>query len=177
MDEIKLLEELFDKKIIGILKQMLKDPARQFYLQELSECSGVPMATCSRILSRLNSLEIIEIRKISRFKLYSLYENKKVEFLAGLFKEEIKFLELFVERIKDLRGLRNIILHGKEQKNRANVLLIGENMDPGEIKAACAEIKEKYGFLISSLSLNHEQYEQMSQMGLYPGPKKVLYER
>jgi len=57
------------------------------------------------------------------------------------------------------------------------VLLIGNNIDAGQVKAVCAEIKEKHNFIVSPLSLTPEQYGQMSQMGLYSGTKKMLYER
>jgi hypothetical protein len=175
MEEIKVFEDLFDKKIISILKILFKDPAKQFYLQELSKEATVPMATCSRILTKLNRLEIVEITKVSRFKLYRPFANKRVELLSSIFKEDIRILDKFTEKIKDLPGLRNIVLHGKKQANRANILLIGDNLDPGIIKTICSEIKEQYNFIITPLSLNYEQYAQMSQMGLYSGEKKVLF--
>jgi DNA-binding Lrp family transcriptional regulator len=175
MEEIKVFEDLFDKKIISILKILFKDHTKQYYLQELSKESNVPMATTSRILNKLNKLEIIEITKISRFKLYRPFVNKKVELLSGIFKEDIKILDKFIEKIKGLPNLHSVVLHGKKQTNRANILLIGDNMDPGIIKTICSEIKEQYNFIITPLSLNYEQYAQMSQMGLYSGEKKVLF--
>jgi len=177
MEEIQVLEELFDKKIISILKVFFRDTGKQFYLQEISKLSKVSMASSSRILTRLSRLEILEITKISRFKLYRLHSNKRVEFLGDLFKEDLKILQKFVAKASAISGIRSIILHGKEANDRANILLIGEKIDPGAVKTLCAEIKEQYGFIISPLSLTHEQYAQMSQMGLYSGKKKVLLEK
>ena len=177
MEEISVFEELFDNKIISVLKVLFKDSNREFYLQELSQEAGVPMATTLRILNKLNKLEIVEVNKISRVKLYKLKDNKKVKFLASIFKMEIRILDKFIEEIKDLPGLKQVILHGKEHTDRANVLLIGDDLDTGEIKRICAEIKEKYQFTINPLSLTESQYEQMSQMGLYSGQKKILLEK
>ncbi len=177
MEEISIFEELFDDKIIAILKTLFKDTGREFYLQELSEEAKIPMATTFRILDKLNKLEIVEISKISRFKLYKLKKNKKVEFLASVFKMELRIMDKFIEEVKELPGLNKIILHGKEYPDRANVLLIGDDIDSGEIKRICAKIKEKYQFTINPLSLTQSQYEQMSQMGLYSGQKKVLMEK
>jgi len=177
MEEIQVLEELFDKKIISILKLLFADKTKEYYLQEISENSNVSMATCSRILAKLNKLEIIEIHMISRFKLYRLHDNKKVMFLSKLFKEDLKILHKFVEEIKSIESVKSVILHGKETKDKANILLIGTEIDPGKVKSVCARIKEKYDFLVSPLSLTPEQYMQMSQMGLYSGTKKLLFER
>lgn len=174
MEELSVFEELFDKKIIAILKTMFTDSSKQYYLQELAEEAGVPMATTLRILNKLHKLDIIEISKISRFKLYNLKDNKKVKFLASVFKTDVRIMDKFIEQIKDLAGLQKIILHGKEHQDRANVLLIGDELDSGEIKRVCAEIKEKYRFTINPLSLTKTQYQQMSQMGLYSGNKKTL---
>ncbi len=177
MEEISVFEELFDKKVIAILKILFKDSTKEFYLQELSHEAKVPMATTLRILNKLNKMEIVEISKVSRFKLYKLKDNKKVKFLASVFKMETRILDKFIEEIKVLPGLKQVILHGKEHSDRANILLIGDELDTGEIKRICAEIKEKHQFTINPLSLTENQYEQMSQMGLYSGQKKVLLEK
>ncbi len=177
MDEIGILEELFDKKKISILKVFFREPKNQLYLQEVSVKSGVSIATCSRILGRLGRLDILSVKTISRFRLYELLDNPKVKYLSKLFKEDLKIMQKFAESAANIDGVETIILHGEEQKDRANVLLIGQSINPGDVKALCAEIKERDNFVISSLSLTAEQYTQMSQMGLYAGKKKILYEK
>jgi ACT domain-containing protein len=74
-------------------------------------------------------------------------------------------------------GLHAIVLHGEEAKDRANVLLIGNNINSDKIKEICGEIKEEQGFIISPLTLTAEQYDAMSKMGLYSGKKNILFER
>ncbi|MGM5482476.1 MAG: hypothetical protein ACQESF_03365 [Nanobdellota archaeon] len=174
MEDISIFEELFDTKIIAVIKAMFKDNKKQFYLQELSKESGVPMATTLRILNKLHKLDVVEISRISRFKLYNLKDNKKVKLLASVFKTDLRIMDKFIEMINNIPGLKKVILHGKEYNDRANVLLIGDNIDTGEVKRICAEIKEKYKYTINPLSLTDMQYEQMSQMGLYSGNKKTL---
>ena len=173
MEQIHLLEKIFDPKTISVLKTMFRQNKKR-YLQEISEESGVPIATTLRILNKLEKAGVIEIEKVSRVKLYTMKDCKETEFLSSIFKEEVKILEVFIDRIRGLKGLKQVILHGKQQKDRANVLLIGEGMDAGRIKEACASIKDEFGFTINSLSLNEAQYMQMSQMGLYSGNKKIL---
>ncbi len=176
MEQVSVLEELFDKKLIAVLKALLKDPKKEYYLQEIVAASNVPPATALRALDKLIKADVLSYRKLSRIKLYKLKENEKVELLASLFKQDLKIVELFVKKAKEIEGVKTIILHGKESSSRANILLIGENIDAGIVKSLCAEIKESYNFVISPLALTDEQYYQMSNMGLYSGQKKVLYQ-
>jgi hypothetical protein len=177
MEELQVLEGLFDKKVISVMRVFFKDRTKQYYLQEISENAKVSMATSSRILQKLSRLDIIDISKVSRIKLYRLKGNRKVDFLAELFKEDTHIIKLFVSKATEIAGIKRIILHGKEQPDRANILLIGNKIDHGEVKRICAEIKDQYKFMISDLSLTEEQYYQMTNMGLYSGEKKVLLER
>ena len=84
---------------------------------------------------------------------------------------------MFIDTVKDIKELQYIVLHGKETKDRANLLLIGENIDSGKIKEICAKIKEEHNFIISPLTVTAEQYDSMSKMGLYSGKKNILYEK
>ena len=59
MDKMELLSDLFDQKIIGILKVFISNPNKQFYLKEISDGVNVPMASTHRILGKLTNLEII----------------------------------------------------------------------------------------------------------------------
>lgn len=170
----KILEELFDNKIIAVLKALINGNKEKYYLQELAETSNVPIATCLRILNKLEKLEIINVEKISRFRIYIPNQNKKMEFLVSIFKEDVKFLEIFIKEIKNLPGLESIILHGKEGKTKANLVLIGNDIDNTKILSACNMMKEKYGFMINQLTLTKSQYEQINQMGGYSGIKKTL---
>ena len=177
MENSQLLQELFDTKILAILKLFFKYSDKQFYLLEVSKESGVSSATTFRIVNKLTELGIIKQIKITKFKLYKLNSNENVEFLQDFIREDIQVLKRFINDIKEIDNIEAIILHGKETSNRANVLIIGNDIDPGKMKTLCTYIKEKYDFTISPLTLTKEQYEQMSQMGLYSGQKKILFKR
>lgn len=177
MENSKILQELFDSKILAILKLFFKHPDKQFYLLEVSKASKVSSATTFRIVNKLTNLDLLKQITITRIKLYQLNDNNNVEFLKGFIKDEVQVLKMFLNLVKDITSIKAIILHGKEMPNRANLLLIGKDIDPEQIKTICAEIKEKYDFTISPLTLAKEQYEQMSQMGLYSGQKKVIFNR
>ena len=114
---------------------------------------------------------------IKKFKFYKLAETDNAKFLMGLLKEKPRAIEEFVNIAKNIENIDEIILHGKEENKHASLILIGYNINPGEVKRLSADVKEKYSFTISTLSLGKEQFEQMKGMDLFPRVKKLLYRR
>lgn len=177
MHDENLLGNLFDTKSLKILRLFLDDKDKEFYLREISKNVEVPVATTFRIVKKLVELNVVELVIIKKFKLYKLADNDNTLFLEGVLKEKKRALEEFVNRARNIKSIDEIILHGKETEKRASVLLIGENIDAGEIKLLCAEIKEKHNFFVFTLSLGRDQFEQMKGMELFPKVKKSLYRR
>jgi len=173
----KLLENLFDKKKLRILKLFLAEKNKEFSLSEVSKQAKVPIASTFRIINQLTNLGLLEQSKIKHLKLYMLAENKGVRYLETFLKEEKQILELAVDRLAAVPGIEQIVIQGKATKDMANLMLIGHDVDNSLIKPICAEIKEKYKFNLSTLILNPEQYEQMTAMGLYSGQKRVLFKQ
>jgi hypothetical protein len=135
------------------------------------------MATTHRILTKLVKLGILDEIKISKFKVYQLAQNEKTEFLSSFIKESVKVLEVFIEAISSDPAIETIILVGKESDSKANVLIIGENVDAEKIKIAASDIKDQYNYKITYITMPQQQYDQMSSMGLYPGTKKTVYQK
>ncbi len=175
MEPGEIMASLFDKKIVKILKHFIKNEDSEFYLREISRQTNVSAASTYRILSKLAELDILEIREIKTAKLYKLKKNKIVDFLKSIM--EIDVLEYFTERASKIKNVEEILLLGKKGKSKANVLILGNNINSIEIKNIISEIKEKHSFTINQMCLSREQYGQMSSMGLYPGEKKTLYRR
>lgn len=177
MQAVDVLKDLFDEKILSILNIIINDKTGGMYLGEISMAAEVPKATTFRIINKLVNSELIEEKKIKKLKLYRFKRSGNSEFLYNIFKKDVQILKIFIEKVKDLKGLQAILLHGEETKDRANILLIGGNIDSGKIKETCAKIKEKHNFIISPLTLTAEQYNSMSKMGLYSGKKNILFEK
>ena len=177
MQAVDVLTELFDKKILNILNTVINDKSEGMYLGELSKAANVPPATTYRIVNKLVKLELIDEVKIKKLKLYKFKRSGKSEFLFKLFKKDVHILKIFIEKVKEIEGLQAIVLHGEEAKDRANVLLIGNNINTDKVKEICGAIKEAHSFIISPLTLTAEQYEAMSKMGLYSGKKSILFEK
>lgn len=175
MEQGELLENLFDKKVLKIIKHFLKDEQREYYLREVSRHTRVSPASTYRILNKLLKLELIEQRQIKTMKLYKLGQNKSVEFIKSIM--EVDVLQFFIESASSMLNVEEILLLGQKDKSKSNVLLLGNNIDISQVKQIIADIKQKYDYTVNQMSLSREQYEQMSSMGLYPGSKKVLYKR
>ena len=177
MQELELLKELFDNKLVNVINVLINDRSEGLYLNEVSRAANVSPATTYRIINKLVNLEIIQEIRVKKLKIYKFTKSEDTEFLYKLFKKDIQVLKVFIEQVKNLEGLNEIILHGQEERDRANVLLIGSNIDPGKLKEVCGDIKEKHNFIISPLILTEEQYDSMSKMGLYSGKKNIIFKR
>ena len=175
MRDIETLSVLFDNKIVAILAVLVNDSTGGLYLREIAKYADVSDATTFRIINNLLKANIVGQQKIKKLKLYRFKTNDNTRFLYKLLKKDIQIIQIFVEKASKLRGIQAILLHGKESNQRANILIIGTNIDAGQIKELCGSIKEEYQFVISPLTLTAEQFEQMSKMGLYSGKEKVLF--
>lgn len=177
MTDLDFLESLFDDKLVRVLRVFFQFGQKKFYLKEVSDYSNVSMATTHRILTRLVKLNIISEIKISKFKVYQLANNERTNFLSEFIKGSIKVTEIFVDMIKDDPSIESVILVGKETEAKANLIIIGSSVDNEKLKLAVSEVKEKYNYKITYITMPAEQYEQMASMGLYPGTKKTLFTR
>lgn len=177
MESQKILEALFDKKILVILKLFLKKKEQQFYLKEVSKQTKVSLASTYRILIKLTELEILERTKIKHLKIYKLAENEKTKYLEAVFEEKKTILDEFIEQVNSISGIKTIISYGREEKDKANLLIIGDSVDNSPIRENIVKIKEKYNFTITHLVLTESQFQQMAAMNLYPGKKDILFEK
>jgi DNA-binding Lrp family transcriptional regulator len=177
MDPGRILEEMFDKKTLAVLRLFSQNGEKQYYLREISKTTRVPIATVFRIVRRLVDLSVIQEIKIKKFKLYQYGAGKEAKFVANLIEIRKGAVEEFVEACRPLDGVEQVVLHGGMQKDRANVLLIGRQIATEPLNAAVARIREQLGFTIIYLVLEPAQYEQMVAMGLYAGERQVLLQR
>ncbi len=172
MEDSKFLGELFDKKLMAIISLFLENKSTQFYLREVASKCQVSPTTTYRIINRLVQLGILNVNTINRFKFYQLSDNERVKLLENLTSKDP--IERFVSLIKDISGIKTMLLYGDRQPEYANIIIIGEaNRD--EVHRAAERVKSEFGFSVRHLSFSLEQFDQMSAMGLYPQRKKVLW--
>ena len=165
-----------DQHALKILKLFINNNDQEFYLREIAKRSRVPPATTFRTLQMLLKLELIQEKRVKKFKFYQLHEQNAA-FLIDILADRRSAVQAFVEQIKQHPSIEMVVLHGKEERTKANLLIIGNDIDQELVRSAALAAKEQYGFNIIHLTLGPEQYNQMSSMGLYPGKKVILYEQ
>jgi hypothetical protein len=175
MESKDILEQLIDPKIVKILRIFFGNDKKQFYLREVSSLTGVSPASTFRLLNKLVEVKIVSLIHSAKFKTYILADNETTRFLGQLIKREKQILQVLVTKVKSIAGLEEVVLYGTEDKEKANVLLIGKNIPAETVKEVCNSIKEEFSYTINPLVLNREQYEQMNSMGLYPDKKRILF--
>ncbi|MEM1988773.1 MAG: hypothetical protein QXS41_02970 [Candidatus Woesearchaeota archaeon] len=169
------LIKLIDNKIVEILKVLIKNQNNKMRITDISHESKVPIASTFRILKKLEKLEIVKVEEINKLKLFSLAENKTTAFIKSIIKLMPSGLEYFLNKIKELPNVQQVILQGPEKENSVNLILLGYNIDNEFIRKLVQEIYNKYKYNIIYLILTKEQYEQMKAIGLYGSSQKVIY--
>ena len=176
MERKDILAGLIDEQLLKIFRFFINNPDQEFYLRELAKRARVPPASTYRIVQQLKKLELIQEHKLKKFKFYQLNELN-AGFLADILADRKSAVQEFIEAIKADPHIEMVVLHGKEERMKANLLLIGNNIDVEVVRSAALAAKEQYGFNIIHLTLDPDQYNQMSSMGLYPGKKVILYQQ
>lgn len=172
-----ILEEFFDRKELAILKMFLFDETDKFYLREIAKKTRIPLTTTFRTIKKLKQIGIINETVIKKTKLYSIAQNKNTKLLSELFEERRSILDEFLATATTLPGVVMVLVHGEEEKDKANLIILGTNIDAKAVKDKVGEIKEKYNFSIIELVLEPAQYNQMSSMNLFPNKKTILWEK
>ena len=166
-----VLSSLLDRKKFAILK-VLYFAREEMYLRELAKKSEVPVSSVFRIIPELTQAGLMRVKTIRMMKFYSLVQNEKSRFLDDWFKEE-NVIDAFVEQIRNIEGIKKVLLQGKISNNQANVIIIGSNIDGLKVDDLCNSMKEK-GLDLSNVILTEDQFEKLDRMGVYGGEKKVL---
>ena len=176
MDKKEILENLFDKKVIKVLKLFINNPSEDYYLREISKLTRVPPATVFRILKQLQDMDLIREEKNKHLKTY-WFNSHNAKFLIDLLEDKTSAIQEFTQFISGVSGVQMAVMHGREEKDKASILVIGEAIDENALREKIVDIKQRYKFNIIHLLLLPDQYEQMVSMGLYPGQKKTLYRK
>ena len=176
-EEIKVLRELFDEKIIKIIRLFLESPNKEFYLTEISNKASVNISTTSRILKNLSQSDFIETTIMGKAKFYQLAKNRKTQILRRFLKKnEVDPVDRFIDKIKEFSRLKKVVLETRN-KDKAKVLIIGEFFPENRLRRICQEIKDQFGFTINFIRISEGQFEGLKEIKNYSLDKKIIWER
>ena len=176
MSFIGVLERLADKRAITILKVFATKPDGKFTMAEIQKKTKLPVATTFRQLKELSKEGFLNEETVKHLHIYSLGKGEHAQTMASLLYEHPEPLRLFLERVEQVAGVEEIVMHGKSE-NGANLVVVGKIEGKAAINDAVAIALDRYSYKINHLVVEPEQYETMANMGLYPGNRQVLYRK
>ncbi len=176
-DDIIILKELFDEKIIKIIEVFIKHPEKKFYLSEVAALSGINISTTFRILKKLESQKFIKTTIIGKIRFYQLEKGEKVNaLLKFLRKEKEDPFQEFLEKLVEYPSVKKVVLESKGAKE-ARILVVGDYYPLNRIERIKNEIEKKYGFKIKYVRISEEQFNGLKELGDYSLDKKIIWER
>jgi DNA-binding MarR family transcriptional regulator len=181
MQEIDLLKQLFDEKIVKILGVFAKHPERRFYLTEITKITKVNVSTTFRILNKLVEKEFIKSMVIGRTRFYQLNNNEKTQRVVKILKyggetaTSTTPLNEFLEKIKTVGRVKKVILKSKDS-SKATLILVGDFIPVDRVQRIINEIKSNKEYQIEFVELSQRQFEALYNITEFKRLGKVLYE-
>lgn len=176
MEPQKLLEGLFDRKRMILVKLFLDHPEQEYGIREAARLAKLAPATSYRIIRTLLKMEVVEERRIKKLRLYRMAQNRDTKFLDELLAIKKTAIEEFVELASHVSGVTEITQIGKPSKDRVVMFVIREEADPAEnsrveteIGRIETEIKAKYKFSIHQSTVSHIGFERWMRMNEHMG--------
>jgi Fe2+ or Zn2+ uptake regulation protein len=177
MEDVHILRDLFDEKIIRIINVFIKNPEKQFYLSEVSKLSGINVSTTFRTLNKFLEQGFVKTVVIGKVRLYQLERNEKTSALFKfLKKEESSATDEFLNKIKEFPRIKKIIEDSKSDF-RANYLIVGDFIPVDRIERMANEIKIKHKFIITFAVISESQFEALRNYGGNKFSNKLVFER
>lgn len=81
---MNFLSGLIDNKTEKVLIVFLKNPNEFYHINKVSNDSKISLATTFRIINKLVKNDFLDVKKISKFKIYKLKDNEKTKQLKRL---------------------------------------------------------------------------------------------
>ena len=160
IERIQILEKIFDKKTVRIVKELLDNPTI-FYLRDISKKTKVSLATTYRIIQKLADANLVEKQKIGKFIQYKVKKGNTYEELFALINgKDIDPISLFKSKIKEKYNANFKIYNTKDGK----IFLISNSID--KITEIIQSIEEETQTKLNILKVTEEQFKQMRMMSL-----------
>jgi sugar-specific transcriptional regulator TrmB len=177
VENLSVLKDLLDEKVIRIMNLFIDNPSRQLYLSEISNLSKINVSTTFRVLNRLANQGFLKVVLIGKVKMYQLEKNDKTHTLVKfLRKEKDSPLDAFIEKIKVDSSIRSIILESRSP-NEAKLLIVGDSIPKEKIQKVVNDIREEYNYKIVFVGIFESQFEELKHFENYDLSKKIVWKR
>lgn len=164
MIDQRLLTEVFDKKVINIIKALVAHSSDFFSIRELSEKAGVTTSTTFRIIKSLERVGLIKRIQRGRVKFFQIQKAarayKQFSELFGQKKSEVEVLNAKIEELYP--NCKFKIYLSKKDKKQIFIISEDELDDDLLIKEVDAVAGKKFKIM----SIHPNQFKKMQDMGI-----------
>ncbi|MBT3583156.1 helix-turn-helix domain-containing protein [Candidatus Woesearchaeota archaeon] len=159
MIDQKLLETVFDEKIIGVINALLNQDTDFFSIREISEKADVTVSTTFRIVQSLEAVGFVKKIKRGRIKFFQIQKaSKSYKQLAELLGQKIDIYSIIRNKI----GEEVELFTPKKDKNKI-FIITEEDIDDSELSKEITATSNKK---IKLMSISPQQFQKMKTMGL-----------
>jgi hypothetical protein len=176
MEELSLLRELFDQKIIEILNTLMNNPDKKLSLTQVSSLSKINVATAMRILNKLVEQDYVDKSIIGSSKTYQLKRNSKANILRKLLNKEKEGISEFIEKATKLKEIEKLILESESELG-AKIIIVSSQLVNDKIEKIIEKIKSKNNFSIETMIINQNQFNSMTKLNSYNIKDKIIWQK
>ena len=182
-----MLEKLFTSKVrVKLLKLLVLNPDREFYIRELERELKENVNSIRRQLNNLEKIEIVKKRKEGNLLLYSFNPFGIISSeLKQMILKTVGSFKLIKESLQSLKGIKFAFIFGSFAKGtetkRSDIdLLIVGNMDEDQLIEKLSKVERKIGreinYLLWSENFLKKKIKQKDAflLEILKGPIKML---
>jgi len=164
MIDQQLLSEVFDKKIINVIKTLLSHEGDFFSIRELADKAGVTVSTTFRIVQSLERIRFVKKIQRGRIKFFQIQPaSKAYKQFSELFVQKKTNTELINLKVKELYpDAKFETVSPKKDKNKIFIITEAEIDDSTLVKELNHSVDKK----LKIMSIHPDQFQKMKAMGL-----------
>ncbi|MBT3940789.1 helix-turn-helix domain-containing protein [Candidatus Woesearchaeota archaeon] len=164
MIDQKLLEAVFDEKVVHVIHGLLNQDTDFFSIRELADKADVTVSTTFRIVRSLETVGFVKKVARGRIKFFQIQRaSDAYKQFAELLGHKQTVSEVIETYLQDTYGYQDLeILVPKKDKNKV-FIITNEDIDDAQLAKTLYKLLNKK---IKAMSITPKQFEKMKQMGL-----------
>ncbi|MFH1424436.1 MAG: nucleotidyltransferase domain-containing protein [archaeon] len=166
-----MLKKLFTSgSRVEILKELLFNPQGDFYLSDLARTTGTAPIQTSKELENLESLNLVERKKVGKLTFYSINKNAPIyEDIKNIFLKTDSLGNFLRTRLKNYEITHALIFGsfaaGEERKDSDVDLLIVGDINENALVKTVRECEKSLKREINYILWNRKEFEKRAREG------------
>lgn len=169
-----MIEDILNSEVkTKIMKFFSKFPGPEFQAIQIAKALNLSVSRTSDCLKYLANKGVLESRKVGKGHIFRLSKsNYLARIISEMFEKEGKLADLvagdFVLKAKKMKNIESIVLFGsalRELKTGSDIdflIISKKELDRNSISKIDAELTEKYGFPVSTITIKIAELKRKS---------------